>query len=106
MLRHLSLHESNKCLQNGLIQRGPQKPYVIRLCKDHDIISYLICAQATDEMSDGQRLHAGFSIREAAKMVGVCRHTLMIYESGRTKVKAQVFEKLERLHQTLLSSRT
>ena len=71
----------------------------------------LLCASETDELSDGQRLRvlrlrAGLTIREAAEMVGFCRHTLMNYESGRTKVKAEIFEKLEHFYQTLLSSRT
>ena len=70
----------------------------------------LLCAEATDELSNGQqlrvmRLRAGLTILEAAEMVGICRHTLMNYESGRTKVKAEVFEKLGRLYQTLLNSR-
>ena len=70
----------------------------------------LLCASETGELSDGQRLRVtrlrdGLTIREAGKMVGVCRHTLMNYESGRTKVKAQVFMKLQHLYQTLLSSR-
>ncbi len=70
----------------------------------------LLCAENKDGLSDGQRLRvmrlrAGLTIREAANMVGICRHTLMNYESGRTKVKAEVFEKLECLYQTLLSSR-
>ncbi|MGN1340701.1 MAG: helix-turn-helix domain-containing protein [Oscillospiraceae bacterium] len=44
----------------------------------------MLCADATDELSNGQqlrvlRLHAGLTIREAAEMVGVCRHTLMNY---------------------------
>lgn len=70
----------------------------------------LLCAEATDELSNGQqlrvmRLRAGLTIREAANMVGVCRHTLMNYENGRTKVKAEVFMKLQHLYQTLLSSR-
>ena len=70
----------------------------------------LLCAEATDELSNGQqlrvlRLRAGLTIREAANMVGVCRHTLMNYECGRTKVKEDIYEKLERLYHTLLSSR-
>ena len=70
----------------------------------------LLCAEATVELSNGQqlrvlRLRAGLTIREAANMVGICRHTLMNYESGRTKVKAEVFEKLWRLYQTLLNCR-
>ncbi len=70
----------------------------------------LLCAEATDELSNGQRLRvmrlrAGLTIQVVANMVGICRHTLMNYESGRTKVKVEVFEKLERLYQTLLSSR-
>ena len=69
----------------------------------------LLCAEATDELSNGQRLRvmrlrAGLTIREAAEMVGICRHTLMNYENGRNKVKTEVFEKLERLYQTLLNS--
>ena len=60
----------------------------------------LLCAENDDELSDGQRLkvmrlRAGLTIREAANMVGICRHTLLNYESGRTKVKAEVFEKLK-----------
>ena len=70
----------------------------------------LLCAEATDELSNGQqlrvlRLRTGLTIREAAEMVGICRHTLMNYESGRTKVKAEVFMKLQHLYHTLLSSR-
>ena len=70
----------------------------------------LLCAENEDGLSGGQRLRvmrlrAGLTIREAAEMVGVCRHTLMNYESGRNKVKTEVFEKLECLYQTLLSSR-
>ena len=70
----------------------------------------LLCAENKDGLSDGQRLMvmrlcAGLTIREAAEMVGICRHTLMNYESGRTIIKAEVFEKLERLYQTLLSTR-
>ena len=69
----------------------------------------LLCAEATDELSDGHwlrilRLRAGLTIRDAAEMVGFCRHTLMNYERGRTKVKTVVFEKLECLYQTLLNS--
>ena len=68
----------------------------------------LLCAKDTDELSNGQRLkvmrlRAGLTIREAAEMVGVCRHTLMNYESGRTAVKRNVSEKLQLLYHTLLS---
>ena len=57
----------------------------------------LLCASETGELSDGQRLRvmrlrAGLTIWVAANMVGICRHTLMNYERGRTKVKAEVFE--------------
>ena len=70
----------------------------------------LLCAENEDWLSDGQRLkvlrlRAGLTIREDAEMVGICRHTLMNYESGKTKVKAEVFEELECLYQTLLNSR-
>ena len=69
----------------------------------------LLCAEATDELSNGQRLRvlrlrAGLTIREAANMVGICRHTLINYESGWTKVKRNVSEKLQLLCHTLLSS--
>ena len=67
----------------------------------------LLCAE-NDKLSDGQRLRvmrlrAGLTIREAANMVGICRHTLMNYESGRTAVKRNVSEKLQLLYHTLLS---
>ena len=70
----------------------------------------LLCAEATDELSNGQRLRvmrlrAGLTILEAAETVGICRHTLMNYECGRTKVKAEVIKKLQHLYQTLSSSR-
>ena len=70
----------------------------------------LLCAENEDTLSDSQRLRvmrlrAGLTIREAVEMVGICRHTLMNYESGRAKVKAEFFEKMERLYKTLLSSR-
>ena len=70
----------------------------------------LLCAENEDGLSDGQRLRvirlrAGLTILEASEKLGICRHTLMNYESGRTKVNENIFEKLERLYQTLLSSR-
>ena len=66
----------------------------------------LLCASENEELSDGKRirvlrLRAGLTIREAAKILGICRHTLMNYERKRTKVKAEVFEKLECLYTTL-----
>ena len=69
----------------------------------------LLCAENDDGLSDGQRLRvmrlrAGLTIREIAERVGICRHTLMNYESGRTIIKAEVFEELECLYQTLLNS--
>ena len=68
----------------------------------------LLCAEATDELSNGQqlrvmRLRARLTIREAAELVGVCRHTLMNYENGRRSVKRNVSEKLQLLYHTLLS---
>ena len=70
----------------------------------------LLCVENEKGLSDGQRLRvmrlrAGLNIREAAEMVGICRHTLMNYESERTKVKADIFEKLEHLYKTLSNSR-
>ena len=68
----------------------------------------LLCAENEDGLSGGQRLRilrmrAELTIREAANMVGICRHTLMNYESGRTAVKRNVSEKLQLLYHTLLS---
>lgn len=69
----------------------------------------LLCAENEDELSDSQRLRVmrlrtGLTIRKSADMVGICRHTLMNYESGRTKVKADIYEELEYLYRTLLSN--
>ena len=69
----------------------------------------LLCAEATDELSDGHwlrilRLRAGLTIREAAEMVGICRHTLMYYENGRTPVTTEFFKKLLNLYYTRLRS--
>ena len=63
----------------------------------------LLCACDMDTLTDGERLkvlrlHAGLTIRQAAEAVGICRHTLMNYESGRSKVKAEVRERLVRLY--------
>ena len=68
----------------------------------------LLCAENEGELSNGQqlrvmRLRARLTIREAAERVGICRHTLMNYESGWTKVKRNVSEKLQLLCHTLLS---
>ena len=68
----------------------------------------LLCVENEKGLSDGQRLRvlrlrAGLTIREAAEMVGFCRHTLMKYDSGRTAVKRNVPEKLQLLYHTLLS---
>ena len=81
----------------------------VRVVRVKKPVYSLLCAEAADELSNGQqlrvmRLRAGLTIRDAAEMVGFCRHTLMNYESGRTKVKAEVLKKLERLCQTLLST--
>ena len=63
----------------------------------------LLCACDVDTLTDGKRLkvlrlRAGLTIRQAAEAVGICRHTLMNYESGRSEVKAAVFERLTRLY--------
>ena len=63
----------------------------------------LLCACDMDTLTDGERLkvlrlHAGLTIRQAAEAVGICRHTLMNYESRRSKVKAAVRERLVRLY--------
>ena len=69
----------------------------------------LLCAEATDELSNGQRLRllrlrAGLTIREAAEMVGICQHTLMNYENGRTPVTTEFFKKHLNLYYTRLRS--
>ena len=71
----------------------------------------LLCAEADDKLSDGHqlrvlRLYAGLTIREAAEMVEICRHTLMYYESGRTKVKTPIKKKLVRLYQSLIDRKS
>ncbi len=71
----------------------------------------LLCAKATDELSNGQRLRvmrlrAGLTIREAANMVGICRHTLMNYESERTKVKTVVANNLENIYSKIIQQNT
>ena len=63
----------------------------------------LLCACDVDTLTDGERLRvlrlrSGLTIRQAAEAVGICRHTLMNYESGRSEVKAAVFERLTRLY--------
>ena len=71
----------------------------------------LLCAEATDELSNGQRLRvmrlrAGLTIREAAEMVGICRHTLINYESGRTKVKNVVVNNLQNIFSKAIQQNT
>lgn len=63
----------------------------------------LLCACDMDTLTDGERLkvlrlHAGLTIRQAAEAVGICRHTLMNYESGRSEVKPEVRERLTKLY--------
>mgnify|MGYP005770892419 FL=1 len=63
----------------------------------------LLCACDVNTLTDCERLRvlrlrAGLTIRQAAEAVGICRHTLMNYESGRSEVKAAVFERLTRLY--------
>ena len=69
----------------------------------------LLCACDVDTLTDGERLkvlrlRAGLTIWQAAEAVGICRHTLMNYESGRTAVKRKVYTKLQSCYHTLLSS--
>ena len=59
----------------------------------------LQCACDTEELTDGERLRvlrlrAGLTIRQASEQVGISRHTLMNYESGKTKIKPAVRERL------------
>ena len=63
----------------------------------------LLCACDVNTLTDSERLNmlrlrAGLTIRQAAEAVGICRHTLMNYESGRSEVKAAVRERLVRLY--------
>ena len=63
----------------------------------------LLCACDMDTLTDGERLkvlrlHAGLTIRQAAEAVGICRHTLMNYESGKSIVKPAVYQRLTRLY--------
>ena len=60
----------------------------------------LLCACDVNTLTDGKRLkvlrlRAGLTIRQASETVGICRHTLMNYESGRTAVKRKVYKKLQ-----------
>ena len=63
----------------------------------------LLCACDVDTLTDGERLkvlrlRAGLTIRQAAEAVGICRHTLMNYESGKSIVKPAVYQRLTRLY--------
>lgn len=63
----------------------------------------LLCACDIEELTDGERLRvlrlrAGLTIRQAAELVGISRHTLMNYESGRAKVKPEIHERLVRIY--------
>ena len=63
----------------------------------------LLCACDVDTLTDGERLkvlrlHAGLTIRQATEAVGICRHTLMNYESGKSIVKPAVYQRLTRLY--------
>ena len=63
----------------------------------------LLCACDGDTLTDGERLkvlrlRAGLTIRQTAEVVGICRHTLMNYESGRSEVKPEVRERLTKLY--------
>ena len=60
----------------------------------------LLCACDGTTLTDGERLkalrlRAGLTIRQA---VGICRHTLMNYESGKSIVKPAVYQRLTRLY--------
>ena len=63
----------------------------------------LLCACDGTTLTDGERLkvlrlRAGLTIRQAAEAVGICRHTLMNYESMRSKVESAVWEMLVKLY--------
>ena len=63
----------------------------------------LLCACDGTTLTDGERLkvlrlRAGLTIRQAAEAVGICRHTLMNYESGKSIVKPAVYQRLTRLY--------
>ena len=93
----------------------PTRPYSAFWCGSVKVVGAkkaqdsLLCACDVDTLTDGERLkvlrlHAGLTIRQAAEAVGICRHTLMNYESGRTAVKRKVYTKLQSCYHTLLSS--
>ena len=63
----------------------------------------LLCACNDAALTDGERLkvlrlRAGMTIRQAAEAVGICRHTLMNYESGKSIVKPAVYQRLTKLY--------
>ena len=63
----------------------------------------MLCACDVNTLTDCERLRvlrlrAGLTIRQAAEAVGNCQHTLMNYESGRSKVNPEVRERLVRLY--------
>ena len=83
----------------------------VRVVRGKKPVYSLLCAEATDDLSDGQRLRvmrlrAGLTIREAAEKVGICRHTLMNYESGRTKVKTVVVNNLQNFFSKIIQQNT
>ncbi len=91
-------------LQNSAFQCGS-----VRVVRGRKPGYSMLCAENNDGLSDGQRLRimrlsAGLTIWEAAEMVGISRHTLMNYESGRTSFKRKFSEKFQLLYRTLLSS--
>lgn len=63
----------------------------------------LLCARDADMLTDGERLRvlrlrAGFTVRQAAEALGICRHTLMNYERGKTIAGPVLMDRLVRLY--------
>lgn len=93
-------------MQNAALRCGS-----VRVVRWKKPVYSLLCAENKDGLSDGQRLRVmrlrdGLTIREAAEMVGICRHTLMNYESMRTKVKTVVVKKLQNLYTKVIQQNT
>lgn len=71
----------------------------VRVVEAKKLEDSLLCACDTEELTDGERLRvlrlrAGLTIRQASEQVGISRHTLMNYESGKAKIKPAVRERL------------
>ena len=81
----------------------PTELYYVKVVGAKKPEDSLLCACDGTTLTDGERLkalrlRAGLTIRQAAEAVGICRHTLMNYESGKSIVKPAVYQRLTRLY--------